>query len=296
MRKIKVIHGFQKPVLMVTAAVRAFKIALLFIVGLTVSTAMTSGMQLAHADGLATPTVLITGSNRGIGFELARQYAERGWGVIATCRTPDQADALRALAADHSNVVIERLDVTDFAGIDNVAEKYRGVPIDVLINNAGILGDNDKQKFGRFDYSAFDEVMAVNTKGPIRMVEAFVDHVAASDMAASDMKKIMNISSAVGSIQMTFGGQIFYRASKAALNMSMRTLAKEMRGSDQPGRKALIFGLIDPGIVDTGFAKNVPIPMIQADESAAAIIVVIDAYDRKTSASFLRYTGQKMPW
>jgi len=270
MRKIKVIHGFQKPVLMVTAAVRAFKIALLFIVGLTVSTAMTSGMQLAHADGLATPTVLITGSNRGIGFELARQYAERGWGVIATCRTPDQADALRALAADHSNVVIERLDVTDFAGIDNVAEKYRGVPIDVLINNAGILGDNDKQKFGRFDYSAFD--------------------------AASDMKKIMNISSAVGSIQMTFGGQIFYRASKAALNMSMRTLAKEMRGSDQPGRKALIFGLIDPGIVDTGFAKNVPIPMIQADESAAAVIVVIDAYDRKTSASFLRYTGQKMPW
>jgi len=291
MQKFKAIDGFRKPVLMVTAAVRALKIALLFIAGLTVSTAMTSGMQLAHADGLATPTVLITGSNRGIGFELARQYAERGWGVIATCRTPEQADALRALAADHSNVVIERLDVTDFAGIENVAEKYRGVPIDVLINNAGILGDNDKQKFGSFDYSAFDEVMAVNTKGPIRMVEAFVDHV-----AASDMKKIMNISSAVGSIQMTFGGQIFYRASKAALNMSMRTLAKEMRGSDQPGRKALIFGLIDPGIVDTGFAKNVPIPMIQADESAAAVIDVIDAYDRKTSASFLRYTGQKMPW
>jgi NAD(P)-dependent dehydrogenase (short-subunit alcohol dehydrogenase family) len=133
--------------------------------------------------------------------------------------------------------------------------------------------------------------MAVNTKGPIRMVEAFVDHV-----AASDMKKIMNISSAVGSIEMTFGGQVFYRASKAALNMSMRTLAKELRRSDQPGRKALIFGLIDPGIVDTGFAKNVPIPMIQADESAAAVIIVIDSYDRKTSASFLRYTGQKMPW
>ena len=246
---------------------------------------------VVHADDPLQPTVLITGSNRGIGFELARQYAQRGWGVIATCRTPEQAVALQNLAVEYSNILIERLDVTDFASIDAVAEKYRGVPIDVLINNAGILGDNDKQKFGTFDFSAFDEVMAVNTKGPIRMVEVFVDHV-----AASDMKKIMNISSAVASIQMTFGGQVFYRASKAALNMSMRTLAKELRHSDNPERKALIFGLIDPGVVDTGFAKNVPIPMIQADESAAAVIRVIDSYDRKTSAAFLRYTGQKMPW
>lgn len=247
--------------------------------------------SVAHADDRATSTVLITGSNRGIGFELARQYAERGWRVIATCRTPDRADALRALTVIHPNVAIERIDVTDFASIDQVAEKYRDVLIDVLINNAGILGDNDKQQFGSFDYSAFDAVMAVNTKGAIRMVEAFVDHV-----AASDTKKIMSISSAVGSIEMTFGGQVFYRASKAALNMSMRTIAKELRRSDRPERKALIFGLIDPGIVDTGFAKNVPIPMIQADESAAAVIEVIDSYDRKTSAAFLRYTGQKMPW
>jgi len=200
--------------------------------GLAVFMLVMIGAPVAYADGLVTPTVLITGSSRGIGFELARQYAERGWGVIATCRTPESAGALQALAESHSNVVIERLDVTDFAGIDIVAEKYRQVPIDVLINNAGIL----------------------------------------------------------------FGGQVFYRASKAALNMSMRTLAKELRRSDQPGRKALIFGLIDPGIVDTGFAKNVPIPMIQADESAAAVITVIDSYDRKTSATFLRYTGQKMPW
>ena len=261
------------------------------IVGIAVCVVMICVMPVAQAESLAKPTVLITGSNRGIGLELARQYAERGWGVIATCRSPDRAEALQKLAAGHPNVVIERLDVTDFAEIDAVAEKYRDVPIDVLINNAGILGDNDKQKFGTLDYSAFDEILAVNTKGPIRMVEVFVDHV-----AASDMKKIMNISSAVGSIEMTFGGQVFYRTSKAALNMSMRTLAKELRSSDQPGRKALIFGLIDPGVVDTGFAKNVPIPMIQADESAAGVIAIIDAYDRKTSATFLRYTGQKMPW
>ncbi|MDP6675333.1 MAG: SDR family oxidoreductase [Gammaproteobacteria bacterium] len=270
---------------------KAFKMVRSLVIGLVVTQIITWVAPVVLADDLTKPTVLITGSNRGIGFELARQYAQRGWGIIATCRTPEQADALQNLALEYSNLVIERIDVTDFDSINTVAEKYRGVPIDVLINNAGILGDNDKQKFGTFDFSAFDEVMAVNTKGPIRMVEVFVDHV-----AASDMKKIMNISSAVASIQMTFGGQVFYRASKAALNMSMRTLAKELRHSDNPEYKALIFGLIDPGVVDTGFAKNVPIPMIQADESAAAVIQVIDSYDRKTSASFLRYTGQKMPW
>lgn len=237
------------------------------------------------------PTVLITGSNRGIGLELARQYAGRGWGVIATCRTPEKATALQALASENRAVVIEVLDVTDFEQIDALAEKYRGVPIDVLINNAGILGGNERQQFGRFDYAAFDEVMAVNTRGPIKMVESFIDNV-----ALSDQKKIMNMSSAVGSITMTFSGQNFYRASKAALNMSMRTISKTLKRSDAPGHNEVIIGLINPGIVDTGFAKNVPIPMIQADESAAAVIAVIDAYTLKQTGSFMSYNGKPLPW
>jgi NAD(P)-dependent dehydrogenase (short-subunit alcohol dehydrogenase family) len=245
----------------------------------------------AIAVEMTQPTVLITGSNRGIGFELARQYAERGWGVIATCRTPAKASALQALASTKPGVVIETLDVTDFGQIDALAEKYRGVPIDILINNAGILGGNERQKFGSFDYAAFDEVMAVNTRGPIKMVEAFIDHV-----AISEQKKVMNISSAVGSITMTFSGQNFYRASKAALNMSMRTIAKTLRRSDKPGHKEVIVGLINPGVVDTDFAKNVPIPMIQADESAAAVIAVIDDYTLKQSGSFMSYNGKPLPW
>ena len=134
-----------------------------------------------------TPTVLITGASRGIGFELARQYAELGWGVIATCRDPAAATALQGLALNFNNVLIEQLDVTDFDEMDALAARYKGVPIDVLINNAGILGGNDRQKFGTFDYAAFDEVMAVNVVGPIRMVELFVDNV-----AMSEQKKIMN--------------------------------------------------------------------------------------------------------
>ncbi len=238
------------------------------------------------------PTVLITGASRGIGFELARLYAEQGWGVIATCRNPDTANALQGLAVIFDNVLIERLDVTDFDEMDALADRYAGVPIDVLINNAGILGGNDRQKFGSFDYTAFDEVMAVNVIGPIRMVELFVDNV-----AMSEQKKIMNISSLVGSIQMTFPGQNFYRASKAALNMSMRTIAKELRRSKEPGRKEIIVGLIHPGVVATDFAKNVPIPMISPQESAAAVITVIDSYqDRRQSGDFMSYTGKELPW
>lgn len=240
----------------------------------------------------AQPTVLITGASRGIGFELARQYADLGWGVIATCRNPAGATDLQALAATNPKVLVEELDVTDFDEMNALAARYQGVPIDVLLNNAGILGGNDRQKFGAFDYTAFDEVMAVNVVGPMRMVELFVPNV-----AASEQKKIMNISSAVGSVSMTFGGQNFYRASKAALNMSMRTIAKELRRSKEPGYSEILVGLIHPGVVATDFAKNVPIPMISPEESAAAVITVIDSYqDRRQSGDFMSYTGKELPW
>ncbi|MEC9375128.1 MAG: SDR family oxidoreductase [Pseudomonadota bacterium] len=238
------------------------------------------------------PTVLITGASRGIGLAIAKQYTKRGWGVIATCRTPNKAEELKQLAATNPNVIIEKLDVTDFNEMDSLAGRYKGVPIDILINNAGILGGNDRQKFGTFDYEAFNEVMAVNVIGSIRMTEVFIDNV-----AQSNLKKIMNISSLVGSVKLTFGGQNFYRASKAALNMSMATIAKELRRSDDPLRKQVIVGLIHPGVVATDFAKNVPIPMITPEESATGVISVIDGYqDRKQSGDFMSYTGKELPW
>ncbi|MCP3999476.1 MAG: SDR family oxidoreductase [Gammaproteobacteria bacterium] len=255
-------------------------------------TACTSAASLSPPEP-KTPTVLITGASRGIGYELARQYADLGWGVIATCRNPSTADALQALAGSRSNVIIESLDVTDFAEMDELAVRYKGVPIDVLLNNAGILGGNDRQKFGQFDYTAFDEIMAVNVIGPIRMVELFVDNV-----ALSEQKKIINISSSVGSIAMAFPGQNFYKASKSALNMSMKIIAKELKGSKDPNRKQIVVGLIHPGVVRTEFAGNVPIPMIEPEESAAGIIEVIQNYyvTRRQSGDFMSYTGSKLPW
>jgi len=266
---------------------------LLLVVVVSVSGCAASRKAPVLSSPPVQPTVLITGSSRGIGFELARQYAERGWGVIATCRNPAGAAELQALAEAMPNLVIEPLDVTDFDEMDRLAARYAGVPIDVLINNAGILGGNDRQQFGTFDYAAFTEVMAVNVVGAIRMVETFVDNV-----AASEQKKVIGISSVVGSIKLTFGGQIFYRASKSALNMSMRTLAKELRRAEQPGRSDIIVGLIHPGVVKTDFAKNVPIPMIEPEESAAQVIEVIDSYfvGRRQSGDFMSYTGKPLPW
>jgi NAD(P)-dependent dehydrogenase (short-subunit alcohol dehydrogenase family) len=266
---------------------------LIMVAAIALSGCASMSLSPSPAAAPQTPTVLITGASRGIGLELAREYARVGWGVIATCRTPATAAALQAIAADYPNLVIEELDVTDFDEMDRLGERYAGIPIDVLLNNAGILGGNDRQKFGTFDYDAYNEVMAVNVIGPMRMVETFVDNV-----ALSEQKKIMNISSVVGSVSMTFGGQIFYRASKSALNMSMRTLAKELRRSKEPGRKEIIFGLIHPGVVATDFAKGVPIPMIEPEESAVAVIKVINEYyvSRRESGDFMSYTGSELPW
>ncbi len=261
-----------------------------FLVALVLAVLATSPARAG--DDTSPYTVLITGANRGIGYELARQYAERGWTVIATARRPGDADDLQALAAQRDNVRIEKLDVTSDRSVRALAARYEGTPIDVLINNAGILGDTTAQKYGTYDFDVLDEIADVNLEGPLRMVEAFMDNV-----AASRQKKIMNMSSAVGSIELTFGGQVFYRSSKAALNMAMRTLSKEVKRDPDPNRKALIFGMINPGIVDTGFAKNVPVPMITASESAAKCIAVIDSYTPEKSGTFLDYNkGTKLPW
>jgi NAD(P)-dependent dehydrogenase (short-subunit alcohol dehydrogenase family) len=253
------------------------------LMGMLPGTGVFGTTELVAADA---PTVLITGSNRGIGLELARGYAKKGWQVIATCRKPEKATELQEIAADYPNVAIERLDVTDFEEIDALAEKYRNVPIDVLLNNAGISGGSENQKFGEFNFEAYNKVMAVNVIGPLKMAEAFIEHV-----EASEQKKIISITSTQGSIARTFGGIYFYRASKAALNMVMKTLSIELR------KRGVTVGLVAPGFVRTDFTKGLDFPMmISPEESAAAVIGVIDNDTIEQSGTFVRHTGEEAPW
>ena len=111
-----------------------------------------SPLWAAKVQDPASPTILLTGSNRGVGLALAQEYAAKGWNVIATCRTPSKAKDLKALAAGNPKIIIEKLDVTDVRQISKLADKYRGVPVDVLFNNAAWLGEPiEDQQLGNLD-------------------------------------------------------------------------------------------------------------------------------------------------
>jgi NAD(P)-dependent dehydrogenase (short-subunit alcohol dehydrogenase family) len=173
------------------------------------------------------PSVLITGSNSGLGLEFVRQYAVEGWHVVATCRSPDKATDLKAVDGD---IEVRALDVADFDAVDRLATDLTGTPLDVLILNAGKT--KRPQGIGTMDYEAWAEIFRVNTMAPLKMAEALVENV-----ATSDQKKIIGISSRLASIEFataedrTFklrGAYYPYRTTKAALNMVMRTMAAEL--------------------------------------------------------------------
>ena len=234
------------------------------------------------------PTVLITGSNRGLGFEFTRQYAARGWQVIATARRPEIAEDLKLLVASHPNIHVERLDVTDDTAIKSLAEKLHEQPIDVLLNNAGVLGDISGQFFGKLKYDEFTKIMGTNALAPLMMAEAFIDNV-----KASKQKKIVSISSLGGSFgreRRGLPGTYFYKASKAALNMLMRTLAHDLRSD---GVTVII---ISPGTVDTGQIGIKSPRLVDIEVSIAGIIEVIDQATIKNSGTFISYDGEVQSW
>jgi NAD(P)-dependent dehydrogenase (short-subunit alcohol dehydrogenase family) len=186
-------------------------------------------------------TVLITGANRGLGFEFARQYATDGWRVFAACRNPATASELRRLAQDRrGRLTIVAMDVTDAECVKNAATQLQNVAIDVLINSAGIAGVTG-QKTGNVDYESWAHVFDVNTMGPLRVLESFTDH-----LARSERRLVVTITSGMGSLaDNTSGGSIAYRSSKAAVNMVMRSAVIDLA----PRRITCV--LVNPGWVRT---------------------------------------------
>lgn len=252
----------------------------------------------------AAETVLVTGSNRGIGLELVTQYAADGWDVIATSRSPHDDRELQELAKQRRNVTIEALDVTNMEQIAALAKKLEGTPIDVLINNAGLLGGRPGQDWGNLSPDLFARLMAVNVFGPMKVSEAFADHV-----AASEQKKIIVISSTIGSISRMQNPTPFpiLATSKAAVNMAMRTVAMQLK--DQEVTVAMLM----PGIVRTRMmyqaggmsleeaSKQTEFEIdrpgsISAQESAMRIRNVVASIDGSETGIFLNNDGSRIDW
>lgn len=163
-----------------------------------------------------TGTVLITGAGRGLGLEFTRQYAADGWHVIACCRSPDKAPKLKKLGRE---VEVHALEVTSPDSIQHLAKTLAGKPIDVLLNNAGLHGD--RTPFGATDVALWKKILEVNTIAPIQMTAALLENV-----AASAQKKVVNISSKVGSIgDGPSGGSYARRRPRSTWRWRMRRMS-----------------------------------------------------------------------
>lgn len=226
------------------------------------------------------PTVLITGANRGLGLEFARQYGAGGWRVIATCRDPAKAETLSASEGD---IRIEALDVDDGASVDSLADKLKGESIDVLINNAGVYGPRGLTA-RTMDYEAWGQALRTNTMSPFRVSAAFTPQV-----VKSQQKVIATISSRLGSMgENQDGRRYIYRSSKAALNAVMKGLAIDLAGD------GIRMVLLHPGWVSTDLGgPNAP---VKADESVAGMRRVIAGLKEDETGVFVAYDGAALSW
>ncbi|UCG71467.1 MAG: SDR family oxidoreductase [Chromatiales bacterium] len=237
---------------------------------------------------MSRPTVLVTGANRGIGLEFSRQYLADGWCVIATLRDPANAGDLDALDGP-GELVIEPLDVTDHDQIDGLAARHAGQPIDVLLNNAGIIGPVpipehiEQQHFGSMDYLLWDRVLWTNTFAPLKMAEAFVEHV-----AASDQKKIVALSSTVGSLVERDTAAFAYATSKTALNKAMRLLASVLK------ERGISVGIFCPGYVQT--RMDFGTAEVKPEDSVKGLRGLIADLELADSGTFQRYNGETVAW
>jgi len=225
--------------------------------------------------------VLITGANRGLGLEFARQYAQNGWQVLACCRAPQYAEALQALAKAHSSIQVLALDVADFAQIDALAQQLKDIEIDVLINNAGIYPDSSSTHINTDDWL---EAFTVNSISPYKVTTAFTPHI-----AKSRLKKIATLTSKMGSIDdNSSGGSYIYRSSKVAANMVMKSLSIDL----QPLGISVV--ILHPGWVQTDMGGSNA--LIDTKTSVSGMRRVIDHLNPDTTGRFINYDGQHIPW
>ena len=232
------------------------------------------------------PRVLITGANRGIGLGLTKAYLAKGWDVTATCRDPDNAPELKALSG---KIHFHPMDVTDADQVDALAKEIAGQPIDVLINNAGVLGSDSFEKggvgqtLGDMDYDGMRHTLEVNTIAPLKVTEALLPN-----LELGEQKKLITITSRMGSLAEMEGGFIAYRTSKAAVNAIMRNLSIGLK------EKGIAVAVLHPGWVKTDMGSDEAPTEIA--ESVQGLIKQIEHLHLEETGCCKDHTGEIIPW
>ncbi len=225
-------------------------------------------------------TILITGANRGIGLEMAKQYLALGWQVIACCRNPRKATELSQLAQERLRIV--KLDVAKPAQIQKLSEQLQNESIDILINNAGICGPS-QESHEAVDPTEWLEVLQVNTIAPQLISQKLI-----SQLARGQVKIIVNISSIYGSIEKNDGSHFFvYRSAKSALNSITKCLAKSLE------KEGIAVIAIHPGSVKTDMN---PSGRISPSESVEGIRKVLEKITLKDTGLFFSNQNERLPW
>ena len=226
-------------------------------------------------------TVVITGANRGIGLGLVRRYVRHGSRIFACCRAPDQAEELADLA-QRENITLVPLDVTDAAQVDAFVTGLGTQPIDILINNAGVMGGT-RQSLSDMDYDAWREAFEINTIAPFRLTTALGQH-----LASAPRPRVVTVSSQMGALSRRSTGSHAYRSSKAAVNKVMQVLAVELEND------GIIVCPIHPGWVRTDMGGSHA--EISVEESAEGIFNLISDFTIEQSGRFWTWNGEEHAW
>lgn len=226
-------------------------------------------------------TVVITGANRGIGLGLVNRFAGAGARVYAGCRNPDEANELSRIAAN-TDIIVKQLDVSNAEHIEHLRSDLAGLPVDILINNAGIIG-GDRQSISDMDYEAWRRAFEVNTIAPFRLTMAL-----RSNLTRGSTPRVATISSQMGALSRRSAGSFAYRSSKAAVNKVMQVMAIELESD------GIIVCPIHPGWVRTDMGG--PHADISVDESADGLFDLINNFKPGQSGRFWKWNGEEHDW
>lgn len=230
---------------------------------------------------MTQPTVLITGANRGLGLKFTELYAQKKFNVLATCRTPHNADGLLELADKNNQISVLPLDVGIYEEVENLAETIKASPIDILINNAGIWRSST---LGSINRQAWLESFTINSIAPYEVTQALLPNI-----KKGSLKKVVSITSKMGSIDdNTSGSSYIYRSSKSALNMVMRSLQHDLSSY---GIATLT---LHPGWVQTDMGGMNA--LINDEQSVSGMINVIDKLNIENTGRFIDYDGKPISW